>query len=52
MDKFELYERVWKEIGEEKNFLPDKQYTEKEYQVFKALFEKIFDSWNYQSLRK
>lgn len=39
MDKFELYERLWQEISEGKSFLPDEQYTEKEYQIFKALFE-------------
>lgn len=39
MNKFDLYERLWQEISEESIFLPDREYTEKEYKKLKKLIQ-------------
>lgn len=57
MNKFELYERLWQEISEEKVFLSDGQYSEKEYQIFKTIFEQnlsltVFLFKEYQTMNK
>lgn len=39
MNKFDVYERLWQEVKSEEVFLPEVEYTEEEYQIYKKLFK-------------
>lgn len=39
MNKFDVYERLWQEVKSEEKFLPETEYTEEEYQLYKKLFK-------------
>lgn len=48
MNKFELYERLWREINSENSYLPEIIYTESDYKKYKEIFSKNFLDTNKQ----
>lgn len=50
MNKFDVYERLWQEVKSEESFLPEGDYREEEYQLYKKLFKQhlreIVDSFH------